>query len=188
MFPAGRHSARVTTTGAVALLPLLLASGCNGSLWAGDDPVHRHPIARVPVDPDIVQLQRYFDRTSPWLNFDPTNSRKPGGFKMTLYLISAKNQKGAFGDGIIHVIMSVIEKNAAGNRQAREVRRWSYDPEQALLYRVTKQSVLGYAYQLRCNWEDADVLGKEISIRIEFERRDGKTITARPTEFLVPSI
>jgi len=162
--------------------------GCQSTFAPfGPDAIRNHPIARVPLDPDIVQVKKFFE-ISPWLSFDPNDSRKPGGFKVVVYLISAKTQRGAFGDGVIHIVMSLAETdpNDPRAKHFREVRRWSYDPQQALLYRAKKKTVLGYGYQLRCNWEDTDVLGKEIAIHVEFERKDGRILTSQPNYLRPP--
>ena len=151
------------------------------------DPMRQHPIARVPLDPDIIRAVAIYSK-NPWLNFDPTNSRRPGGFTFkSLWLVSARTERGAFGDGIIRVVMTMVDKDESGNKVMREVQTWSYDPEEALPYRAKEKQLLGYGYQLRCKWDDADVLGKEVGIRVEFERKDGRIIVGQTNHFKVPT-
>jgi hypothetical protein len=171
----------------VAVVGLTAMTGCGPQAGISVDPMRQHPIAKVPLDPDIIRVVKFFS-ISPWINFDPNNSRKPGGFAVeALYLVSARTERGAFGDGIIRVIMTAVDRDEKGKKVVREVQRWSFDPEEALPYRLKEKQVLGYGYQLRCNWGDADVLGKEIAIRVEFERRDGRVITGQANHFLVPT-
>jgi len=143
-------------------------------------------VERARLERDIVAIAPHYN-PYPWLLFDVTNPR-PQGFKIdALYLISAKTGKGVFGDGIIRVKMYRVERDEAGAGKRTLVHVWEFDPQAALPYRCVRRTVLGYGYQLHLKWpDDCDVLGKEISVVVEFVRRDGKVIRSHPKSFIVP--
>lgn len=195
MFRDGRWSlffglAGRAAPGFGAVFVLAVAMGCQTPENELGGMVSKNPIAKVPLDPDIVAVKKFLS-TVPWISFDPNNRNKPGGFKVLVYLISSKTQRGAFGDGIIRIVMSLAQRDETGKKVYREIRTWTYDTKQAFPYRMKKKNpVLGYAYGLRCRWEPEDdiVLGGEIAIRVDFERKDGMVLTAQPNILKPPLI
>ena len=156
------------------LLPatcFVLAGGCATL----DEKLHR----------DIVRVSRYYNKQSPWINFDDPPSKGPGGIRMVVYLKSSKGHLGVFGDGTIHVNLYHIEKGPDGETVENHLKRWSFDAEQAVLYH-TPRVRLGRGYQLRLNWGDADILGKEAMFTVSFERYDGRVIHGQSMYLKVP--
>jgi len=153
----------------------LVAVGCGAP---------RNDPQRGPMAPDIFKIVKFFP-ASMWRDFDPADAN-PEGFQMTLYLISGKTDKGAFGDGTIQVDLHAATRDAEGRKKYEPVKRWSFAPADAFPFRVKEQSVMGWGYQLYPNWGDADVLGKEVRINVSYVRGDGKVIQSRPTFRTVP--
>jgi hypothetical protein len=147
-------------------------------------------VAAMAGDPDIVAVKKFYSQT-PWLSFDEAGDRNPEGFKVTLYLISARTGKGTFGDG--DIIVSLYEHDPQRASRGSEppppvlAKQWVLDPAAALPFRAKRQTYLGYGHQLRLNWGDTDVLGKTIAINIDFRRRDGRLIRGQPQFFQVPA-
>lgn len=144
------------------------------------------------LESNIIQIAAFFDHNP----FGPVGGKPgPGGFRVgALYLLAPvvgpdgkRREQGVFGDGIIHVYLWTLEKNAEGKTERHLAREWVFTPEQARGYRSLKRYPLGYGYQLHCAWGDADVLGKNVEIEIRYERTDGRIITSRPRSFRVPT-
>ena len=137
---------------------------------------------------DIVQVKKFYPG-SPWLSFDEAGDPNPEGFKVNVYLLSAANGLGVFGDGNIVVTMyTVPEIQPEGAPPAEPVlkKRWVLTPEDCMPFRATRRTVMGYGYGLRLTWGDVDVLGKTVTVTIAFERRDGTIIQSQPQTFRVP--
>ena len=137
------------------------------------------------ISPDIVKVSTFYV-AAPWLNFEIARPDVPGGLKFALYLKPARYEKGAFGDGVIHVEMYRVDRAAGGQKDQTLVHRWSFDVDQAHPYRFSTEKRVGWGYGMRLNWEDADVLGREIMMVALFERRDGSIVRGRPKYFVVP--
>lgn len=140
--------------------------------------------ATTPVASDIFTIVKIFPLDM-WRSYEPANIN-PGGFKFTLYLISAKTQKGAFGDGTIKVDLYVPELDEQGRKQYHLAKSWSFAPDEAMPFRIKQRAQMGWAYQLYLNWGDADVLGKEVRISVSYVGGDGRVIRSRPVERRVP--
>ena len=144
-------------------------------------------IAQAPLEPNVIEIATFFSANP----FGPVGgSSTPGGFRIGALYLMAPNEQGrsvgVFADGIIHVYLYAVEKDAEGKPTRRLVRDWTYDPVQAMPYRAKKATVLGYGYQLHCVWGDADVLGKDVEIEVHFARKDGRLITSTAKAFKVP--
>ncbi len=162
----------------------LAAAGCQTP--PGGGPAGR---ALQDLEPNVIKIVTFWGQSP----FGPVGGgSKPGGFVIgALYLVAPTEkggERGVFGDGIIHVYMYVLEKAADGKTVNRRLaKEWLYTPEQALPYRTKRPFLGGYGYQLHCAWGDADVLGKRIEIEVRFERKDGRVITGRPKQYIVPT-
>ena len=145
-------------------------------------------VADVPLRQDIVQVKKFYPG-NPWLSFDEAGDPNPEGFKVNVYLVSAASSKGAFGDGDIIVTMYSYPESGpdrAASSEPKLEKQWVLTPEDSLPFRARRETVMGLAYGLRLNWGQADVLGKNVSVHITFQRRDGKLIKAQPRTFRVP--
>ncbi len=144
-------------------------------------------VARMKLDADIVQVKKFYP-ASPWLSFDEAGDPNPEGFKVAVYLISAKTQKGAFGDGDIEVVIYSHPRSESSKQPAEPVveKKWVLSPEDAMPFRAKIEAVMGFGYGLRLNWGDVDLLGKTVSVHINFRRRDGRLIQSSPKWLRVP--
>lgn len=145
----------------------------------------QHPAGTTELTSDIFQIVKFFPAQM-WQRrrLDDVN---PNGFVVTVYLISGKTQKGAFADGTIRVEMNVADYDDQRKKRYLPAHTWALDPDQAMPYRVKREGVLGWGYMLHLFWpDDVDVLGKEVSITLSYERSDGGTIRARPHHNRVP--
>lgn len=169
--------AAVTSVTAALLAFASFIAGCG-------DP-NKSVISTSPMEADVFQIVKFFPAQM-WQR-RALNDVNPNGFVVTVYLISGKTQKGAFGDGTINVELRVARHDDKGRKTYEPVHAWSLDPDQALPYRVKREAILGWSYMLHLFWpDDADVLGKEVSITLSYERSDGATVRTRPHHNRVP--
>lgn len=156
-----------------------------GSLLAGCANKKENSITTSPMEADVFQIIKFYPAQM-WQR-RRVDDLNPNGFVVTVYLISGKTQKGAFGDGTIHVDMHVAQYDKAGMKTFVPAYSWSLDPDQALPYRVIKEGAIGWGYMLHLFWpDDVDVLGKEVSLTISYTRSDGRVIRSRPHHHRVP--
>lgn len=162
-------------------LPLLGA--CN---MAGSNRMSAQRAMHTTLASDIVAVRRYFEN-NPFLSFDDQADPNPEGFKVTYYAVSSATKKGAHGDGLIRFRMYIIEPALDdGPSVGRLAKTWEFDPQQAMGWRVSRMSALGWPYLFHLNWGDADPYGREIRIVPEFVRRDGHVIRGSPKDLRVP--
>lgn len=169
-----------TTLAAIAVMVAALPAGCNQN-WI-QEKRDKEVLYSTSTETNVTQVRCYFS-TNPWLSFDEAGDPNPEGFKVTLYLISGSTGRGVFADGTVHVELFEIPQGATGYEQYRLAHEWYLEPNDVFPYRVRKKTVLGWGHQLRLNWKDADVLGKEVAVRVSFTRRDGRTVKGQ-TKFL----
>ena len=150
-----------------------------------DTPRSSQGFQRPRVHRDIVTVNTFYS-AKPWLNFDVPPRNVPDGFKFTLYMTGAGSARGVFGDGTIHIDMYRVETDAGGETTRPHARRWSFDTEQAYPYRAKRQVRFGRGYGFRLDWQEAEVLGKEVMIVASFERFDGRVISSQPKYLKVP--
>lgn len=144
------------------------------------------------LETNIISIAAFFTHNP----FGPVGgSNTPGGFRIGALYLSAPvrspegktGEEGVFADGIIHVYMYEVQ-GGPKTRTERLAREWLFDAEQARPYRSKKKTAMGYGYQLHCAWGDADVLGKNVEVQINFERTDGRVISSRRYGFKVPTV
>ncbi len=144
------------------------------------------PALRARLASDIIGVRRYF-HNNPFLSFDDEGDPDPEGIKVTYYAVSNATQIGAFGDGAIRFKMYVIEPGREGEpATGRLVKTWEFNPQQAMGWRIRRQTTLGWPYMFHLNWGDADPYGKEIRIVPEYVRTDGRVIKGSPKDLKVP--
>lgn len=145
-------------------------------------------VESMRLEPNIIEVATFFG-TSP-IGHVPGQT-EPGGLVISaLYLFTPDGTggvKGVFGDGLIHIKLYVVNVDEQGSRARTLAKEWVYTPEQAMPYRTIRPSIMGYAYQIHCAWGDADVLGKDVEVEVEFERRDGRIISSRPKSLKIPT-
>ena len=90
-----------------------------------------------------------------------------------MFLIDGATGRGLFGEGTIVVDLYRIGVDEEGNEATTKVHEWTFDAERAVPFRSKQRTALGWGYQLRLHWEDLDVAGQEIELRISFRRPDG---------------
>ncbi|MGQ9652250.1 MAG: hypothetical protein ACUVXJ_19320 [Phycisphaerae bacterium] len=164
----------------------LLAAGCvqPQEETIGPGGTHVQEVARMPTEPSVVSVVAFYKSTAPWLwNVDRT--RVSGIYVSALYLLGPKGL-GVFGDGIIRPRMFVVETGKDGKRQARLVKEWAFNVEEAVPFRAKEKKTLGWGYGLPLPFGDLDVSGSEIQMVICFERSDGRLVTSSKQTFLVP--
>ncbi len=169
-----------------------LLAGCgqpqSGLDGGSSDPYRMsvRDVAQAPLAPDIVEVHTHYN-LFPWLQFDPADSRPQGFMISALFLVSARTEKGAFGDGVITVRLFRVERDARPRDARVLVHTWTFTPQEALPFRSTKRTVVGMGYQLRLRWpEDVDLTGEEVVVFVEFARPDGKVIRSGPKSLKVP--
>ncbi|MEE8385984.1 MAG: hypothetical protein V3S01_08705, partial [Dehalococcoidia bacterium] len=123
---------------------------------------------RAPVKSNIVQVVKYF-HANPWLSFSVDGSGLVDGVRFALYLVCPTTEgnvvkyKGAFGDGAIVVEMYRLEHDPRTRENAVLVHKWELPPEKARVWRAKKETMLGWGYGLRLQWEEGlDVEGKQV--------------------------
>lgn len=171
---------------ALAAAGVLLAAGCvqPEQGLGGPDGAIVDTVARMPTEPSVVSVVAFYKSTAPWL-WNADRTRVSGIYVSALYLLGSKGL-GVFGDGIIRPRMFVVETGKDGKRQARVVKEWAFNVEEAVPFRAKEKKTLGWGYGLPLPFGDLDVSGREIQMVICFERSDGRLVTSSKQTFLVP--
>lgn len=158
----------------------------GGSVGAPNPSAAQRDVSLPGDDPNIIGVRKFLSQ-DPWLSFNREGVREADGFKATVYLESGTSGKGAFGDGILRVVMYSVQRDRRGAEETltREY-RWDLTPMQSTPWRAKRPTRLGNGYGLRLSWGSADVHGKEIELVFQFIRRDGSIVTAEPQRLRVP--
>ncbi len=144
-------------------------------------------VRSVGVSDNIVQIVKFWPR-EPWVRFRRDIAPAVDGIRTaSVFLVDGATRKGMFGDGTIIVDMYQIEADEEGYEVAEKVYTWSFDAEEAMPFRSRKRTVQGWGYQLRLHWEDLDLAGQEIELRISFRRLDGQVVNSSGQRFRVPA-
>ena len=123
-------------------------------------------------------------KQEPWISFK--DDANPGGLQINLFLGSGSSDKGVYGDGTIEINMYRTVARRDGRKARVLVKKWEFDPEQALPYLLRRPTAFGWGYGFRLNWGDADVLGKEVMLVTRFIRPDGQIVAGQPKHLKVP--
>ncbi len=145
------------------------------------DEVDRPP----PDDPNVIAVRKFISQ-EPWLTFSRDGSRDPEGFKATVYLESGSTGRGVFGDGLLRVVLFIVDRAADGTERLTPMKQWQFTPEQSFPWRAAKRTWLGWGYGLRLPWTGIDPCGREIQLVFEFVRRDGQAVVSEPVRLRVP--
>jgi len=158
---------------AILSAPLLLA-GCS--------------LASNHLRRDIERISPFYSTRAIWLNFEDPPTNVPEGLKFTVFLGSARETIGVFGDGTMIVEMFRVDHDDQGKAIRVSVKKWSYNTEQCYPFRSKRRTRYGWGYGLRLPWGDADVLGEEIVLVVSFKRLDGISIHSQPKYLKVPVV
>jgi hypothetical protein len=80
-----------------------------------------------------------------------------------------------------------FEPQTDGRLERKLVKVWELNEQDAMGYRVRRESQMGYAYGFFFTWPpNADLSGRTIEIMFGYERLDGKLITGAARRFQVP--
>jgi len=183
----GSATSRPDCCAAISLASCLLLLGCADGGRAGDWH-NAEQIANAPTESDIVRVFPVYEPT-PWLVRQDDDSGEPIGIRVSsLYLISNRTGKGVFGDGLLRVVLYRITSPPGARPVRRKVKEWQFDCQQAVPWRVTKPSWMGYGYQFDLVWPaDLELAGCEIALAIEYVRADGRVVRSTPKHFEVPT-
>ncbi len=154
--------------------PALLLAGCS--------------LAPTHLRRDIVRISPFYSTRAIWLNFEDPPTNVPQGLKFTVFLGTANQKLGMFGDGTMLVEMFRVEKDDQGKPVRVPVKKWSYNTKQCYPFRSKRRTRYGWGYGLRLPWGDVDVLGKEIVLVVSFKRLDGMIIHSQPKYLKVPPV
>lgn len=137
---------------------------------------------RVPTRDDIVAIRQFWSQY-PWLR----RGDRIVGFQAAVHFLSGQTSKGAFVPGRIFVWLYEVPPGATDDNQRQLLYMWELDEQQAMGYRVRRESVLGYFYGFVLAWDDSvQVAGRLVEIVFGYERGDGRLILGAPQRFRVP--
>lgn len=175
---------------------LLVCAGCGQR--AGDGPTTR-PVPRVgdvparltpeqvdarrTAETNILNIYTYYNPYTPWI-WNENHNRVVGVIIGALYL-QGPNGRGVFGNGIIRPRLYIRDRKAANPEDEwKVVKEWSFDVDEAYLFRSIKPTVQGYGYMLPLRWgEDLNLADREVRLIISFERADGMVVRSSPRDF-----
>lgn len=184
----GSAISRSSCCAGICLASCLALLGCADDQRLGSgDWLKREQIANAPTESDIVRVFPVYDPV-PWLVRRDDDSGEPIGIRISaVYLISDRTSKGVFGDGLLRMILYRISHPAGARSVRQKINEWQFDSQQAVVWRVTKPSWMGYGYQFDLIWPgDLDLPGREIALAIEYVRADGRAVRSVPKHFKVP--
>ena len=132
---------------------------------------------------DIVAINSFYN---PWPWLRDADDRIVG-FRVPVYFVSGKIDKGVFVSGTIKVTINILQPSPKGGFDRQLVREWILDEQQAAGYRVRKRSIMGNYYGFVLKWPpDADVMGRRIELAFKYQRPDGRVIASPPRQLKVP--
>lgn len=165
---------------------VLMSSGCQepaDRLGLTADEMAAQEVARMPTEPNIVNVVAIYNTGSPWL-WDSDNNKIRGIYVAGLFLFGPKKH-AVFGDGVIRPRLYVLERGQDGDKHPKLVKEWSFNVEEALPFRGKKKRTLGWGYGLPLPFGDIEVTGREVQMVICFERPDGRIVRSSKQAFLV---
>jgi hypothetical protein len=140
-------------------------------------------VTLVPTRDDITAVYQFFAQ-DPWLR---NTEGRVIGITSSVYFHSGATEKGAFVPGTVLCWVYEFDRRPDGTLERKLVNVWELSEQEAMGYRVRRQSQMGYAYGFFFTWPPGvDVSGKTIEIMFGYERLDGKMITGAARRFKVP--
>lgn len=166
---------------------LAIAAGCNQPRTDWGRPKNQHdPGANVRVSP-VQKVVCLFDPTpQQFKSLDPDGDPNPEGFACTVYLVSRETSKGILADGKLQARMYRVDVLPDGTVQRPLVYESQAVPTKTVT-RSTRPSQFGWAYVPIFYWGDADVLGCEVEIVVEYVTPDGIKTRSQTHSFKVPA-
>jgi hypothetical protein len=159
---------------AVAALAGCDASGKRGGLGTGN----------VPTEPNVMRVVVLYSQYSCWM-WSEDKTKITGIYIAALYLLGPQG-KGVFGDGVIRPKLYIMEPNKEGTKVPKLAKEWSFNVEEAMLFRAKEKRALGWGYGLPLGLGGLDIGGKEIQLVVSFERSDGLPCNSEKKYFKVP--
>jgi len=143
-------------------------------------------VARVPTEPNVVNVVAIYNSISPWL-YDRDHAKVQGIYVSGLYLLGPKGY-GVFGDGVIRPRLYVLERRPDGRKEPKLTKEWSFTVEEAIPWRGKQKRTPGWGYGLPLEFDDIDLAGREIQMIVAFERTDGRIVRSSKQTFIVPKL
>jgi hypothetical protein len=178
------------------ILGLAVASGLagcqntGGSRYTTTAPAMDPEFEKVyymPTEPSITQVAVVYDTYSAWIwNEDRSRIR---GIKVGPVYLGGPTGKGVFGDGTIRPRLYRLDRAADGNLKPTLLKEWSFNVEEARLWRMKRQTVWGWGYGLPLVWDDPSLIGPDVDqvrIVVSFERSDGRMVNSSNKDLRVP--
>jgi len=172
-----------------ALLLIAAFAGCLEPGRAGLGDLDQSEARRLPgysSDPVMKVICLFRPEPACFRSFDAEGDPNPEGFAFTLYLQSARTEKGIHPEGTSQVKMYRLEPTAQGIVTRNLVYESRPVPAHTLPY-STQRTALGWGYAPSFYWGDADVLGYKVEVVVEFTGTDGRVVRSQPRGLKVPS-
>ncbi len=118
----------------------------------------------------------------PWLNLDASGDRDPEGLRYRAFL-DAGATRGELRNGMFHVELYVVERDATGAIARRLVSDWHFPTEEV---NTVNSGLLGRGYHIQLRWATKAVAGKEIEIITVFEDSEGRKTRSGTKRLRVP--
>lgn len=187
--PSNAQSAIAAAGRWAALLLIAASAGCLEPGRAGLGGPEQGGARRLPgysADP-VMKVVPFFQPAPACLrSFDSEGDPNPEGFAFTLYLQSAHTGKGIHPEGTVQVKMYRLEPTAQGIVTRNLVYESRPVPAHTLPY-STQRTALGWGYAPSFYWGNADVLGYNVEVVVEFTGTDGRVVRSQPRGLKVPS-
>jgi hypothetical protein len=162
-----------------------LAAGCNQphANWGGKKQAQSDPLAaRCPVKAVVC---RYKLRPQEFKSLDPEGDPNPEGFSCEVLLMSRETGRGMLADGTLQARMYRVDIMPDGTVQRPLVfESWAVDTKS--IPHSLQETAFGYVYVPTFLWGDADVLGRDVEIVIEYQSLDDVKIRSKPHSSRVP--
>ncbi len=171
-----------------ALLLIAASAGCvepGRPDLPGPDSSAARRLPGYSADPVMKVICLFRPEPACFRSFDPEGDPNPEGFTFTLYLVSARTEKGIHPEGTIQVKMYRLEPTDQGIVKRDLVYESRPVPAHTLTY-STRRTALGWGYAPSFFWGNADVLGYKVEVVVEFTGVDGRVVRSQPRGLKVP--
>lgn len=119
---------------------------------------------------------------NPWIR---GQGSKIVGLRVPAYFVSGTTRRGSYVPGTILAWVYGYEADAAGNPQRVPLHVWEFDRTEAMNWRITKRSVMGYPYMFLLRWpQEIDLEGRTIELELGYERQKDKQVVVSPAKRL----
>lgn len=165
----------VVAAGMLALAACRSSDASRGTAAENRSRASRH--AGLPVRQVVCLYEQ-----RPWLNLDAAGDRDPEGLRYRAFLDTGA-ARGELRDGMFHVELYVVERDAAGAVVRTLVSDWHFPTAEV---NTVSSGLLGRGYHLQLRWATKGIAGKEIEIITVFEDADGRKTRSGTKRLRVP--